>query len=141
MRSHPVSGAAPALRQRHALSLLHHVAQADFVCGCQRGLQFTISRNSCSLPVPSQHWRLKLQHCRPDEHVKAHVVSTHSAAASATDVTASHDAGKEEPLTTETEAVVEYPNNLTVRNLFYFVMVPTLCYEFNYPRFDPDATC
>eukprot|EP00049_Salpingoeca_infusionum_P015588 m.305474 g.305474 ORF g.305474 m.305474 type:complete len:508 (+) comp15907_c0_seq12:376-1899(+) len=29
---------------------------------------------------------------------------------------------------------VEYPNNLTVSNILFFLCVPTLCYELNYPR-------
>jgi len=27
-----------------------------------------------------------------------------------------------------------YPNNLTIKNLYYFIFVPTLCYELNFPR-------
>lgn len=30
--------------------------------------------------------------------------------------------------------VVRYPDNLNVRDLVYFLLVPTLCYELNYPR-------
>lgn len=29
---------------------------------------------------------------------------------------------------------VQYPNNLTIPNLLYFIAVPTLCYQMNYPR-------
>lgn len=29
---------------------------------------------------------------------------------------------------------VMYPNNLTIQDLYYFMMVPTLCYELNFPR-------
>lgn len=29
---------------------------------------------------------------------------------------------------------VKYPYNLTLRNLYYFMFAPTLCYELNYPR-------
>ena len=31
-------------------------------------------------------------------------------------------------------ALVQYPNNLTVYDLFYFLCAPTLCYELNFPR-------
>ena len=30
-----------------------------------------------------------------------------------------------------------YPNNLTIKNLYYFMFAPTLCYELNFPR----STC
>lgn len=30
--------------------------------------------------------------------------------------------------------LVQYPDNLNVRDLIYFLMVPTLCYELNFPR-------
>lgn len=29
---------------------------------------------------------------------------------------------------------LQYPNNLTLSNLYYFMMAPTLCYELNFPR-------
>ena len=29
---------------------------------------------------------------------------------------------------------VQYPNNLTVLDLYYFMIVPSLCYELNFPR-------
>uniref|UniRef100_A0A4W5KGT4 Diacylglycerol O-acyltransferase 1 n=1 Tax=Hucho hucho TaxID=62062 RepID=A0A4W5KGT4_9TELE len=29
---------------------------------------------------------------------------------------------------------VSYPGNLTLRDLYYFVFAPTLCYELNFPR-------
>ena len=29
---------------------------------------------------------------------------------------------------------INYPQNLTISNLFYFCMIPTLCYQLNYPR-------
>nr|XP_041569966.1 diacylglycerol O-acyltransferase 1-like [Taeniopygia guttata] len=29
---------------------------------------------------------------------------------------------------------VEYPENLSYRNLYYFLLAPTLCYELNFPR-------
>lgn len=32
------------------------------------------------------------------------------------------------------EALIEYPQNLTYSNMYYFVMAPTLCYEINFPR-------
>lgn len=30
--------------------------------------------------------------------------------------------------------LVNYPNNLTVSDLIYFLFTPTLCYELNFPR-------
>lgn len=30
--------------------------------------------------------------------------------------------------------LVQYPDNLTVKDLYYFIAVPTLCYELNFPR-------
>ena len=30
--------------------------------------------------------------------------------------------------------LVEYPDNLTVKDMYYFLAVPTLCYELNFPR-------
>ena len=30
--------------------------------------------------------------------------------------------------------LVLYPDNLTLRDLFYFLLAPTLCYELNFPR-------
>ncbi|CAF1095654.1 unnamed protein product [Rotaria magnacalcarata] len=29
---------------------------------------------------------------------------------------------------------IVYPNNLTIKNLYYFLLAPTLCYELNFPR-------
>ncbi|XP_054748945.1 diacylglycerol O-acyltransferase 1-like [Lytechinus pictus] len=34
----------------------------------------------------------------------------------------------------QTEQLVEYPDNLTLHDMCYFMMVPTLCYELNFPR-------
>lgn len=31
-------------------------------------------------------------------------------------------------------ALVQYPDNLSLRDLFYFLSAPTLCYELNFPR-------
>ncbi|XP_052755549.1 diacylglycerol O-acyltransferase 1 isoform X1 [Galleria mellonella] len=30
--------------------------------------------------------------------------------------------------------LVKYPDNLTLKDLFYFILAPTLCYELNFPR-------
>ena len=30
--------------------------------------------------------------------------------------------------------LVQYPANLTLRDLYYFFLAPTLCYELNFPR-------
>lgn len=32
--------------------------------------------------------------------------------------------------------LVKYPDNLNVTNLLYFIMIPTLCYELNFPKTD-----
>ncbi len=32
------------------------------------------------------------------------------------------------------QALVQYPENLTLRDLYYFMFAPTLCYELNFPR-------
>lgn len=34
----------------------------------------------------------------------------------------------------DVESLVQYPNNLTFKDLLYFLCVPTLCYELNFPR-------
>lgn len=34
----------------------------------------------------------------------------------------------------EAEARVQYPDNLTLPDMYYFMLVPTLCYELNFPR-------
>lgn len=33
-----------------------------------------------------------------------------------------------------TAGPIVYPNNLTLKNLYYFLFAPTLCYELNFPR-------
>lgn len=33
-----------------------------------------------------------------------------------------------------TNLLVKYPDNLNLRDLFYFLLAPTLCYELNFPR-------
>lgn len=30
--------------------------------------------------------------------------------------------------------LVQYPDNLSIRDLYYFLVAPTLCYELNFPR-------
>lgn len=30
--------------------------------------------------------------------------------------------------------IIQYPNNLTIRDLYYFMAIPSLCYELNFPR-------
>ncbi|XP_003463783.2 diacylglycerol O-acyltransferase 1 isoform X2 [Cavia porcellus] len=32
------------------------------------------------------------------------------------------------------QGIVRYPDNLTYRDLYYFIFAPTLCYELNFPR-------
>ncbi|CAM6047455.1 unnamed protein product [Sphagnum compactum] len=39
-----------------------------------------------------------------------------------------------QPATPETAAKVEYPENINFRNMAYFMMAPTLCYQLSYPR-------
>lgn len=38
-----------------------------------------------------------------------------------------------EPLV-QMQHLLPYPENLTLQNLYYFMLVPTLCYELNFPR-------
>lgn len=35
---------------------------------------------------------------------------------------------------TDVTPIVKYPDNLNVKDLFYFLCAPTLCYELNFPR-------
>ena len=30
--------------------------------------------------------------------------------------------------------LVQYPDNLNLRDVYYFIFAPTLCYELNFPR-------
>lgn len=30
--------------------------------------------------------------------------------------------------------LVQYPDNLNLKDMFYFILAPTLCYELNFPR-------
>ena len=32
------------------------------------------------------------------------------------------------------KALVQYPDNLNLLDLYYFILAPTLCYELNFPR-------
>jgi diacylglycerol O-acyltransferase-1 len=50
------------------------------------------------------------------------------------DVWALIKAGMKQPATPETAAKVEYPENINFRNMAYFMMAPTLCYQLSYPR-------
>ena len=34
----------------------------------------------------------------------------------------------------ESDRLVQYPANLTLKDLYYFFLAPTLCYELNFPR-------
>lgn len=34
----------------------------------------------------------------------------------------------------EIKELVQYPDNLTVKDFLYFLLAPTLCYELNFPR-------
>lgn len=31
-------------------------------------------------------------------------------------------------------SLVQYPDNLTLKDIFYFCLAPTLCYELNFPK-------
>ena len=39
---------------------------------------------------------------------------------------------EEEPK--DQKSLLVYPDNLTLANLYYFCLAPTLCYELNYPK-------
>jgi len=41
------------------------------------------------------------------------------------------DGGEEDE---DVSKLVQYPDNLTYRDLLYFLCAPTLCYELNFPR-------
>mmetsp|Transcript_11550 Transcript_11550/g.16053 ORF Transcript_11550/g.16053 Transcript_11550/m.16053 type:complete len:465 (+) Transcript_11550:183-1577(+) len=50
-------------------------------------------------------------------------------------------AGKEDPSQKDTpindsekQTGITYPNNVTLKNMYYFICVPTLCYKLEYPR-------
>lgn len=34
----------------------------------------------------------------------------------------------------EGSALVQYPDNLNLFDLYYYILAPTLCYELNFPR-------
>lgn len=34
------------------------------------------------------------------------------------------------------KTLVQYPDNLHIRDLLYYILAPTLCYELNFPRTD-----
>lgn len=38
------------------------------------------------------------------------------------------------PTVVVTEELIKYPDNLTIQNIYYFWLAPTLCYEMNFPR-------
>ncbi|XP_014669763.1 PREDICTED: diacylglycerol O-acyltransferase 1-like [Priapulus caudatus] len=42
--------------------------------------------------------------------------------------------GESDSDTTKSEKLVYYPENLTLKDLYYFILAPTLCYELNFPR-------
>jgi hypothetical protein len=42
----------------------------------------------------------------------------------------------EEYLVESMEPQIDYPENLTLRHLYFFIALPTLCYEINFPRSD-----
>ncbi|CAH0603128.1 unnamed protein product [Chrysodeixis includens] len=53
-------------------------------------------------------------------------------------ITAEHDQSKEDLINDSPAAakLTKYPDNLNLKDLFYFMLAPTLCYELNYPRTD-----
>ena len=58
----------------------------------------------------NSRYRHELNEKKHDHHSKTH--STHS----------------------KTKNLIVYPENLTVKSLYYFMFAPTLCYELNFPR-------
>ncbi|CAB3231036.1 unnamed protein product [Arctia plantaginis] len=51
-------------------------------------------------------------------------------------VNAEHEQSKEDLLngTAAAAKLTKYPDNLNLKDLFYFMLAPTLCYELNFPR-------
>lgn len=51
-------------------------------------------------------------------------------------IKAEHEQSKEDLLndTAVAARLTKYPDNLNLKDLFYFMLAPTLCYELNYPR-------
>ncbi|KAK4322983.1 hypothetical protein Pmani_006290 [Petrolisthes manimaculis] len=45
-----------------------------------------------------------------------------------------HDSSDKADSAAATAALTQYPENLTLRDLYYFFVAPTLCYELNFPR-------
>ena len=43
---------------------------------------------------------------------------------------------KEDEVKVTSNHIVDYPDNLTLKDLYYFIFAPTLCYELNFPRSD-----
>jgi hypothetical protein len=78
----------------------------------------------------NQHYRSKLAATSHPSDPAAKAVSTKD------DTTAAkprHER-RDSPTSTEGRSSVTYPNNLTLGDIFYFLAVPTLCYELNFPR-------
>ncbi|CAG4944799.1 unnamed protein product [Colias eurytheme] len=49
-------------------------------------------------------------------------------------VNAEQDQNSDHEKTDDIVGIVKYPDNLNLRDLFYFLLAPTLCYELNFPR-------
>jgi len=49
-------------------------------------------------------------------------------------VVGKEDKSNEQYKTTDEEPKTTYPNNLTIKNIYYFIAVPALCYQLDYPR-------
>ncbi|KAJ8966983.1 hypothetical protein NQ317_009264 [Molorchus minor] len=50
-----------------------------------------------------------------------------------------HDSGEKKSSEDSKDSkvhLVQYPDNLTLKDLYYFLLAPTLCYELNFPRTD-----
>ena len=76
-----------------------------------------------------QHYRLKQARIRRQSE------SADAGAASEVPAEDNKDSDGEETLVTDDHAPqVQYPHNLTAGNMAFFIAVPTLCYELNYPR-------
>lgn len=39
-----------------------------------------------------------------------------------------------DPVESLPEGTIQYPENVTLGNLFYFMVIPSFCYELNFPR-------
>lgn len=66
---------------------------------------------------------------------RVHQMRLNSMTASLVDERFKSEASDDER-STQRRSIVEYPDNLTLKDLYYFICAPTLCYELNFPRSD-----